>query len=284
MDFLKRLFTFTPSNLIYLPGPIVVLYLAAFLGFSFGQTLLLLAALVVVEVLLVMMVNRVRFAWYFRFRHVINRLKKGDAASVIAELEAKRERGDRSYTTTLCLSAAYAYQGHGALAEPLAHEVMAIIQAQGLETKKRQPAVHKCDLARIALADAWVAQGRFSQAAHFLRPYASGAVQPNFITAIIAWFFYLAGDTYNASVALNFVKPESGKRTDNATRIGPQYGLMVALMRHKLNGEDQRAELHSLSDTLPFWDDSLARNAANPYGARLRVILDDLHTLLGDFA
>ena len=283
MDVVKRLFTFSRTDLILIPVPIVVLYVAGSLGFTFTRTPVLLVALVVVEALFLTAVNRVRFAWYLRFRRVAARLKKGDAETVIAELEARRDHGDRSFTTTLNLSAAYAYQGRGDMAEPLAQELLAIIQAQRLETKKGRPALYKRELARIALADAWIAQGRFSEAAYFLRPYPADAAQPNFITAIIAWAFYLAGDTYNASVVLNFVKPESGPR-DNATRIGPQYGLMVALMRQKLNGEDRRAELHKLSTTLPHWEDSAVRNAANPYGARLRVILDDLHALLGDFA
>jgi hypothetical protein len=51
-------------------------------------------------------------------------------------------------------------------------------------------------------------------------------------------------------------------------------------MRHKLLGVINADDLLTHRNAFPDWQDELARNAHNPYGAQLRDIVADLDTVL----
>jgi len=268
--------------LSYLPGIVIGVALAV-VGILLDWPFVVTAAAalgIVIVVWLIYVVNAViRFGWLRRFNQTIRRLKGGDAEAAIAELEAKRAGGDRSFEGTLALAAAYNYVGRGADAEPLVREAQSLLDRAGTCGKKDTSSRAKCDLVLVAQYDTQIVQGHFAEAAHGLRSRVSQAVQPNFMTAIIAWAFFLAGDSYNANVVLGHLQPATS-RGNNKRMISLKYQFAVAYMRHKLLGEDTRAALVTHSDQLADWEAEATRNTANPYGARLCEILDEVRPLM----
>jgi hypothetical protein len=55
---------------------------------------------------------------------------------------------------------------------------------------------------------------------------------------------------------------------------------MLAYMRYKALDDDPRSALRKYCGEMYKWNDEAARNANNPYGKRLREILDEIHTLI----
>ncbi len=53
---------------------------------------------------------------------------------------------------------------------------------------------------------------------------------------------------------------------------------MLAYLRHRLQGATFHPD--NLRDQIAAWEDEARRNAGNPFGARLRAILDDVHTAI----
>jgi hypothetical protein len=266
----------------WLPGIIIGIALAIVgivLKWSFLATIGVVIGICVIVFLIYVLIAVVRFGWLRRFNRYVGRLKAGDAPAVIAELEAQREKGDRSFERALALAAAYNYVGRAADAQPLLEEAQASLDRAGICGKKDTPSRAKCDLVLVAQYDSQIVQGHFAEAAHSLRSRVSQAVQPNFMTAIIAWAFFLAGDTYNANVVLDHIQPATTRRNSKQV-ISPKYQFMIAYMRHTLLSADTRADLLDRSDQFADWEDEASRNAANPYGVRLREILDEVRPLL----
>lgn len=220
-----------------------------------------------------------RIVWHRRYLRASKRLLAGEGNAVIAELKARRAVGDRSIPTAIALASAYSYMGRGLDAESLAEEAIQGVVAADLCARRDLSARMQCEYARLVRHDALIAQGRFAEAAHSLRPGASKALQPNFMIAIIAWAFFLANDTYNASIVLREVQLPGGFNAQ-ARLLSPNYHLMVLYMRYTLLGENTMAAMRKLAGQLKVWEASAARHAHNLYGARLRVILDDLSPLL----
>jgi hypothetical protein len=268
--------------LSWLPGIIIGIVLAIagiVLKWSFVATLGVVVVVGVVVWLIYVLTVIARFGWLRRFNRTVRRLKAGEAETVIAELTARRATGGLSFEETLALATAYNYVGRAAEAEPLVQEAQSLLDQAATAAKKDMSSRAKCDLALIAQYDTRIVQGHFAEAGHSLRPRVAQAVQPNFMTAIIAWAFFLAGDSYNASVVLGHIQPATTGR-NNKRSISLKYQFMVAYMQHKLLGEDTRPDLVRRSDQFTDWEAEAARNAANPYGARVRQILDDIRPLL----
>jgi hypothetical protein len=266
----------------WLPGIIIGIALAVagiVLNWPFVATIGAGIGIIVVVWLIYVLTVMVRFGWLRRFNRQVARLKAGEAPAVITELEARRAKGERSFEGTLALAAAYNYVGRTDDARLLVEEAQSQLDQAGTSAKHDMSSRAKCDLALVAQYDSQIVQGHFVEAAHSLRPHVSQSVQPNFMTAIIAWAFFLAGDTYNANVVLDHIQPETTRR-NNKRVIGPKYQLMIAYMRHTLLGEDTRADLLDRGDQFADWEAEASRNAANPYGVRLRQILDDIRPLL----
>lgn len=257
---------------------------AVFLANVFGWSSLLATAAfmgsIALGALLLALVTVIRMRWLRRFQKIARRLKRGEGQAVLDEFAARREAGDNSPEVALALSAAYSYLGRGEAAEPLAREVIDYWEQRGAFRKTDMFSKAWCDLALIARSDAWIAQGRYTKAANSLRPRVSSAGLPNFMTAIIAWQFFLAGENYNAQVVLAQLQPMADRR-NNKRVVSLEFQFMVYYMRYKLLGEDCRADLARLHDQIAEWENSATRNAANPYGLRLREILDDVRKITG---
>jgi len=249
------------------------------LNWSLVATMGVVVVVMVVAWLIYVLTAMIRFAWLRRFNRTVRRLKDGEADTVIAELTARRAASGLSFEDTLALASAYSYGGRAADAEPLVLEAQSLLDQTATTTKMDMSSRAKCDLVLLAQYDTRLAQGQFAEAGHSLRPRVTQAVQPNFMTAIIAWAFFLAGDSYNASVVLGHIQPATTGR-NNKRSISLKYQFMVAYMQHRLLGEDTRPELVQRSDQFRDWEAEAARNAANPYGARVRQILDDIRPLL----
>lgn len=257
----------------------VIYQLALRDGWSLVGIALAIAFGVLVMWLFAVIWHRYRIAWNRRFLRTSKRLMAGEGDAVIAELAARRAAGDRSVPTAIALAAAYAYVGRGDDAEQLADEAIRGVVAANTCARRDLSSRMQCEYARLARYDALVVQGRFAEAAHSLRPGASEALQPNFMIALVAWAFFLANDAYNASIVLREVQLP-GAFNAQARLLSPNYHLMVLYMRYLLLGENTLPMMRKLAGRLQHWEDSVARHAHNPYGARVRAILDDLHPLL----
>ncbi len=215
-------------------------------------------------------------------RRLFMRLEIGGADAIIEEYRVKYEIGDRSVETMLALSSSNAYLGHGQEAELYAYELMTILEERGDCSEKGLLVQRRCDLARIALIDAWEAQGRFSEAAHYLCSRGSLAVNANLDTAIAAWQFFQAGETDNTRAALDEIKPAILGFSSQPGFIPSKYLFMLAYLRYKVFNTDPRADLQRHYAQLAKWEDEAQRNATNPYGARLHEILRGYTRLTGN--
>jgi hypothetical protein len=257
-------------------------WVAGWVGWSLLEMIVALFVADILFLLILHLYHRYRNPWHLRYRRFSRRLVKGDEAAhatVIAELEAQRAAGVRPLETTLMLAAAYSYTGRGAEAEPLADEVISIVIARGLCDKRDIGSRLMCQYARFARFDAWSTQGRFAEAAHSLRPGASTALHPEFTICVIAWGFFLAGDDYNAQIVLEQLKMPR-RRSQQKTKMSPHFLLMLAFMRWRLLGENTRDDLRTFRAAFAFWEHSVTRHADNPYGARLREIVEELRPLI----
>ncbi len=271
---------------IVLYGATVVLCLGTFqaaglMGWSLPVTIGVLLALLVVFNAVHIVWQRWTRGWILRYNRMIQRVQAGDAESLHQELTARYAAGSRTFDTLMGLVLASSYLERFAEAQPFADEARALVEQKRLCTRRDIVSRYTCDLVLYGQFDLAATQGRFSEAAHSLRPRVPDAASPNYMAAIIAWGFFLADDLYNARVVLDNVEPV-GKPRDFKRYITPDYQFMVAYMRRVLFGEDTRAQLAELSDRFAHWEDQAAHHTTTPYGARLRAILDDIRPLLPD--
>jgi hypothetical protein len=209
----------------------------------------------------------------------IKRLIAGETDAVIAESGAKWAQGDHSLEKAIILSIAYSYQGDGVEGEKFACEALAALEKRGLSRKTDKVSRIFVELGAITFYDARVTQGRYIEAAHYLNQHLANAVRPNYLAVAVANAFFLGNDVDNARAALTMVQPPGGPRNQEKW-IPPKYLFMLAYLRHKLLGADMRPELNQLREQYLEWQKEAARNEANPYGARLREVLDEIGELL----
>lgn len=256
--------------------------IAAWAGWSFLSMVAALVAATILFVLILHVYHRYRNPWYLRYVRFTRRLLQGDEdapAAVIADLEAQRAAGKRPLETALMLATAYSFTGRGAEAEPLADEAIDMVIARGLCDKRDIGSRLLCQYARFARYDAWNAQGRFAEAAHSLRPGASAALHPEFVTCVIAWGFFLARDDYNAQVVLEQITMPKRRRLQK-TKMSPHFLLIWAFLRWRVLGENTREDLRAFRGAFAFWEHAAERHADDPYGVRLREIVEELRPLV----
>lgn len=238
-----------------------------------------LAGLLVLMMGVIYLNSMIRLGALRRLKRIYKRLEAGEGDAVLAELNARRAGGDRSYQMALVLSTAYAYLGQGEEAELLAYEAWNEVKRRGLCQKTDRPSKYLCDIIMVALSDAWNAQGRYLEAVNFIRGRVSDALQPNIMAFVMTFNLYLAGQDDNARATLHRIEPPAGLY-NLKRRLPVKYQFMTAYLRYKLLGEDTRPALVKLRGELANWQAEAERNAANPYGARLREILDDVQAVL----
>jgi tetratricopeptide (TPR) repeat protein len=199
--------------------------------------------------------------------------EQGHAPQIINELERDRTGGKSSLISTLRLVIAYNFAGRSDQAEPLTREMLDQIHTDGTVHKKDKKSRYLTDMTYLTLADAVSVQGRFQEAAQSLEPRIHKALSPVFMRTFQAWFYILAGDMAQTLTLLDEIPPSTRE-------ITPKYKFMLAYMRYKTLDEDPRSALRKYRGEMYKWDDELARNANNPYGKRLREILDEIHILM----
>lgn len=252
------------------------------LGWSLTSIFLALAALTVAFWLYTYWTTWRTLEWYRVYSAYTVRIGRGDTEAVIAELTQRREQGDTSPLTAITLAAAYNYLGRGAEAEPYALEAFDAIMSSDLCSRTDISARARCDLAYLTRCDAMLTQGRFIEAAGGIRARMRDAMQPNFQTALAAWAYFLGGEHDSAREMLAEVR-EPGSRLDHTRLLSPRFIVLVAYMRHVLDDAETLDMLRDHAAALDDWDEAAARNAANPYGERLRAVLADIRALLDTY-
>lgn len=273
---------FTREYVIAIIAMMLFFQLAGYLGWSLTQTLVILVLFVPAFAAMQVLYNRIAYRWYRRVHTYTTRMRrsKEDAEAVLAELRATYDAGARDFPTLAALATTYSHLGRGAEAEPIARVANALIERRGICQQKTRSARLMCDTALTLLRDSWSTQGRFNESAQLLRPRIPDSVTPNWLTAIVAYDFFLAEDTYNARVALSHLEPPSTNPRQLKTWIGPMFHFMIPYMRYKLFGDDPRAALYEHADQLAQWEDTAALNAGNPVGERLAVMLAEIQDLM----
>jgi hypothetical protein len=199
-------------------------------------------------------------------------IRAGESSSILDAAKQQRLRGNRSPETTLLLAAGHVHAGEGAEAESYAREVIQWLDTHGT-TRRRDPYARTlCDMAAVTLYDALLIQGQYTAAAEAMLPRASSSTQPDLVHALAAWALFLDGDTNTVrSMLPDLIHSD----------VGHKHGLIVDYMRQQVWGETRSAALRANRDGLAAWQKEAARNAANPYGARLRAVLDDVRRVAG---
>lgn len=218
---------------------------------------------------------------------VIRRLENEGPDALLAERQT-HDAAPRSVQDALTLSALYCYKGDGANAENYARQAIRLLEETDTPALTDRESRVMVEMAQIALYDARVTQGQFAEAAAGLRQYIDVSPVPNMVTALVIWALYLAEQHDNARVMLSHLRLAEKKLSpkpyaplpDANLRISPKYALIVAYMRHKLLGVVNADDLLAHRDAFSKWQEELARNAHNPYGARLREIVADLDAVL----
>lgn len=269
----------TRTTVVIIAGFAIAL-IGQFLDWSLVTIFALLAALVVVSWLVTYWQTWRSLAWFRRYNAYSTRVREGEADAVIAELSVQRESGDRSPETALILAAAYNYQGRGQEAEALAYEAFNAITTGGACDAPSLSRRARCDLAYLTRFDALLAQGRFTEAAGGLRERIKHAIQPNFLSALTAWAYYLGGDHAQVRDVLATIQ-EPGTRFDNRRLLSPRFEFTVAFLRHTLDGADTLAIMRQHSAIVDEWDATAARNTGNPYGTRLSAVIAEMRAALG---
>ncbi len=273
---------FSRENIILLVVTILFFQVAGVLGWSPLQTFLIFVLLVVAVLTLQLLYTRMTFRWYIRAHAYGKRMRRSraDAENVLAELRATYDAGARDFVTLTALATAYSHLGRGDEAEPIAQEAQHSAAQKGACQKTTKSARLMCDTAIMLQRDAWSTQGRFTEAAHLLRARIPESFTPNWLTVIVAYDFFLAEDTYNASVALSHLAPPTQSPREYKTWVSPKFHFMIPYLRYKLFGDDPRPDLYKHEDQLAQWEEDAALNAQNPVGARLEVMLAEIRELL----
>lgn len=217
-------------------------------------------------------------SWIMPFTELIALVKSDESDDIRDDLLDSYAKGQRNPTSLIALAAAYEYAGDGVSAQKYADE--AYEQEDG-ESLCRQHAISarlKADALILARFDARIVQGRFSEAAQIMQERIPLGMQTNFMTALAAWAYYLAEQEDDARDLLRRIKPQP--RWFRMSRsISARYLLVIAHMRHTLNGDNTRAEVLDLLPQIVGWEDTARRHAHNIYGQRLRAVLDDIKEL-----
>lgn len=258
---------------------LVVALAGRLMGLSLVTIFLLLAGVMIISWIVTYWRTWRTLDWFRAYNAYSARVREGQTDEVIAELTARREAGDHSPETAFTLAAAYNYIGDGQAAEPLALEAFDTVTAGDTCNRTDLSSRAKCDIAYLTRFDMMLNQGRFMDAASSVRGRMKQALQPNFMTALTAWAYYLGRDGESSRALLEEIK-EPGSRLQNERLLTPRFELVVAYLRHKLNGADTLAKLREHAAMIDAWDKTVERNAHNPYGQRLAEVLADMRAVI----
>ncbi|NDJ78095.1 MAG: hypothetical protein GYB65_17745 [Chloroflexi bacterium] len=272
-------FNWTIGLVLYITGILLAL-MTSFADLSLSQTVFVLA---IVGVSTVVGINCAA-AYYERrlraIRPTIKRIVNHEYEAVIRELLAKHAGGaEWRAEDTLMLAAAYLHAGDADSAEPYLLEAKRMLEEDGTSQLKNKLALRVYHYALVSLAEVQVLHGRFHEAARMMTPLPQ-SLFPNADQAIAAFYLYLDRQYDEAGALLNQLKPIRNGRPENL--VYPRFHLMVAFMQYQLLGHDTLRTMHRLAKEYAKWEDEYQRNAHNPYGRRLRRVLDELQPLLPD--
>lgn len=260
---------------------VLITLIGRFLGLSLGIIFLLLAAVLVVTWVYTYWLTWRTLDWFREYNSYSSRVSDGDADTVIAELTTRRAEGDDTPETAITLAATYNYIGRGQEAEPLAFEAFDAVTENGdCDAENLSPRI-RCDVAYLTRYDALLAQGRFVEAAGGLRERIPNAIQPNFQTALVTWAYFL-GEAYDQAKEMLGKVQEPGARLNNERMLSPRFELIVAYLRHVLDGAATQAIIAEHRDNIDEWAVTAERNATNPYGKRLAEIVDSMRLLAAE--
>jgi hypothetical protein len=169
----------------------------------------------------------------------------------------------------VAVAAAYIYRGDGVLGEQFA------LEAQRLAEHEIVPQ-HLREMVWLALADAWIAQGRFNEAGYLMMEHALQSRRPNYFTLVAAFSYFLANNLPPTISTFNQVRtPDDSSRN----WLPDTYVFMAVYLDYKLRGSSPQ-ELKRHPKMVAHWDAEMRRNMVNPYGPRLREIMDEIRTLI----
>jgi len=242
-----------------------------------GNIVIILATMAVI-----FLINFIRYHWQLRISRPYSRVKKdpSQAEEILADFNTRRAEGKARPEEMVLASSIYTLQGRGEEAEQMALEARWMLTRQIVWTRRSAREKRLCDLIMYALTDARLLQGKYTQVALDLREFIPYAERPNYVTVIITFAFFLAGDHENARAALTYVRPS--KRNDLKLLLPPHFQVMLAYIRYKLLGIDPRRELKKHHKGLHLWEESAARNAALPYGVQIGEIVEEIKTLMAE--
>jgi hypothetical protein len=169
----------------------------------------------------------------------------------------------------VAVAAAYIYRGDGALGEQFA------LEAQRLAEREVMPP-HLREMVWLALADAWIAQGRFNEAGYLMMEHALQSRRPNYFMLVAAFSYFLANNLPPTISTFNQVRTPDDS---NGKWLPDTYVFMAVYLDYKLRGTSPQ-ELKRHPKMVAHWDAEMQRNMANPYGSRLREIMDEIRTLI----
>lgn len=264
---------------------IVVIALVAALGVALdwpiGRTALVMGVLAVGAGTMRLVAMQRQLAPLRHLGRTIARISAGEADAVITDLSARRAAGDRAPEVLMGLASAYSYQGRGPAAAAEARDALAALTSTDTCGQNHTAARLLCETAHLLLFDARLAEGRFEEAAEGLRVQLARLVRPTNARALAAWGYFLAGND-DAARDMLLSLPDTNGQTRAGAQIDPRYRLIVAYMRAAVLHETTRGDLRAHQDQLAGWQALAARNAQNPYGARLSDVLDDLRRHVTD--
>lgn len=225
--------------------------------------------------------DHVENGWGRRLKKVMKRLQQNEDHAVLKEYQRRRARGDKSFTTTIILSAVNMRLGQGATAEQLAREAWVTAEQSGELKGPGQGARIRREVATIAVYDAIAVQGRFSEAAQGLLDHLPDALDKSEFAAFSAWYFFMGrqDDQVRRILQTYFPQPQPGWFHVNLK--SEQYQFIIFYLAHKVLGRDTRNSLLQLQPQLVRLEGEAKLAGSSPYAARLYDILRDMSYVMG---
>jgi tetratricopeptide (TPR) repeat protein len=203
-------------------------------------------------------------------------LYKNNLKATLANNEKSwKKRGMQ--TPILALDRSYAHYklGHAVEAQTCAEEALKLIDQSG------DTYLYMRDAAVLAVYNAMVLQGQFTEAAAYLRSYLPISLHSNLFVFLVAWALYLGEEYDNAKSMLTFMSTEPDpklKGNRDSMELPPKYAAILTYMRFDLKVQPRLSPAeHTLIIEYFFeWDAEAKYHLGNPYGARLARVLGRL--------
>lgn len=208
---------------------------------------------------------------------MVFRLHWGYDKPFLREKQRLYERGDRRVRTLIGLSVATVYHGDGYGAERFAREALERYEAEKPIYRSGGKYHFVYEMTLLALMDSWVSQGRYLEAAAFLRERIANFGQPTMCIHFVSTYLYLAQDYENARVMLLYLNDTKIVKPSETTIVFPsKTSFMGAHLKYKLLNVDPAPVFATQWKFYTKWREEADRNLNNPYGPRLHEILDEI--------